>query len=89
MKKKTIACILALGVTISATGCSLNELDRSREVTNKTLDDCRFVNIETSVNWDIFYDSETKVIYFRNTNSYGGGISPLLDSEGNVQFYQG
>lgn len=88
MKKKIIACILALGVTVSASGCSLHRFsNQGNAPTNEALDN-RFTIIEQGDYWYIFYDTKTKVIYFMSYGNYNSGTTPLLDSEGNVQFYR-
>lgn len=50
----------------------------------------RFRIVETHDNFSsqetIFVDTETGVVYIWFRSGYGGGVTPLLDSEGNVQF---
>ena len=37
----------------------------------------------------IVVDTETNVLYLWVSSGYGGGLTPLLDGDGNVQFWDG
>lgn len=40
--------------------------------------------------YTLFYDIQTKVMYISTESyKYGGGLTPLLDADGNVMLYDG
>lgn len=85
MKKKIIACVLALGIAVSASGCKFSN---TKSAPSDSTLDSRFTIISESDYWIIFYDTKTMIIYLMSYGDYTSGMTPLLDSEGNIQFYK-
>ena len=94
MKKKLAVFLLALIVPIMAlTGCSCV----TKNIDYKTYSESRFIFVgkyETIYDGDgnslhihLLVDKETRIIYLYT--GYDGGITPLLDKNGNVSYYTG
>lgn len=78
-----ILTIIVIGILLS--GCVGNNEDVSLSPRFET------VSFKQGF-WGCEYviaDKETGVLYIWIRSGYGGGLTPLLDSDGNVQFYDG
>lgn len=82
LKSLLVAVVVLTALTISFfildNSCDAINIERSEENRFKTI--CRYNDSEVMV------DKETKIIYIKYFMS-GVGITPLLDSEGNIQVY--
>lgn len=73
--KKSIIFVLLICAVACFTGCGSNE---------KENDSDRFVRLETHMNYAVFYDKYTKVMYTRATYS---PIVPLYNADGSLLLY--
>lgn len=83
--KKILLCTL-IGITIF-TGCS-----SSGDITVSQNQNVRFQKTGNMYSisqryWYEYVDTETNNLYIANPASYGGGLSPLYDENGNIAKY--
>lgn len=83
--KKLLLCTLA-SITIF-TGCS-----HSGDITVSQSHNVRFqktgnVYSISQRRWHEYVDTETNNLYVVNPSSYGGGLCPLYDEDGNIAKY--
>lgn len=81
--KRILAVLLAIVImALLLAGCG--------EIGNDSFVTDRFRTVEIHENFFsqevIFVDTETGVLYIWLRSGYGSGVTPLLDSSGNVQF---
>lgn len=84
-KKLTIGLVAALiGLSMIFTGCGRSE--EKVEASNES----RFMRIETKLNWWIFADRETGVMYAVSRGGYNcGNFTLLVDANGDPLIYEG
>lgn len=83
--KKIIAIVLsAILICIMLCGCKGSG---DRAFTSNRFE---IITYQHDINYEetILYDRETGVMYVWVREGYGGGLSPLYDSEGNVMLYE-
>lgn len=80
-----IVVILLIVMGVVAMSRITNRLDKRREDKSQTI-----IKIEsrdsTYSSFDIFYDSQTKVMYIIN---YHGGVTVMLNPDGTPKLYEG
>lgn len=82
-----VLMVVTLFLMLSASSC-----ERSSENVDRYFGD-RFECIESNYrfgggSYTVIVDTETNVLYLWVVDGYQGGLTPLLDSNGEVQFYQ-
>lgn len=80
--KKLISLVLALVLIFALVGCTGASSD------NETTSD-RFVIVYSDSLSCIYVDSETNVMYFWHSRGYSGGLSVMLDENGNPLLWEG
>lgn len=80
--KKFISLVLALVLIFALVGCA----GASSE--NETTSD-RFVRVYSEYSSCIYVDSETNVMYFWHSGGYSGGLSVMLDENGDPLLWEG
>lgn len=86
--KKLLLCMLC---ALTLTGCGdvkeiKSEYEEARE---EQIDSRRFLEINLDGPGRIYVDKETRVQYLYFGNGYGGGVSVLVDSDGEPLLYEG
>ena len=80
--KKFISLVLALVLIFALVGCTGASSD------NETTSD-RFVRVYSEYSSCIYVDSETNVMYFWHSGVYSGGLSVMLDENGDPLLWEG
>lgn len=80
--KKLISLVLALILIFALVGCT----GASSE--NETTSD-RFIKVYSEYSNCIYVDSETNVMYFWHSGVYSGGLSVMLDENGDPLLWEG
>lgn len=80
--KKLISLVLALVLIFALVGCTGASSD------NETTSD-RFVKVYSDYQNRIYVDSETNVMYFWRCGGYSGGLSVMLDENGDPLLWGG
>lgn len=80
--KKLISLVLVLILIFALVGCTGASSD------NKTTSD-RFVRVYSEYSNCIYVDSETNVMYFWHSGGYSGGLSVMLDKNGDPLLWGG
>ena len=80
--KKFISLVLALILIFALVGCTGANSD------NETISD-RFVRVYSEYSSCIYVDSETNVMYFWHSGVYSGGLSVMLDENGDPLLWEG
>lgn len=80
--KKFISLVLALVLIFALVGCTGASSD------NETTSD-RFVKVYSDYSNCIYVDSETNVMYFWHSGVYSGGLSVMLDENGDPLLWEG
>lgn len=80
--KKLISLVLALVFIFALAGCNGGSSD------NETISD-RFVKVYSEYSSCIYVDSETNVMYFWHSGCYSGGLSVMLDENGDPLLWEG
>lgn len=80
MKKKILAAILT--ATLLIAGCS--------DMANVSAgQDNTMVLVESELNYSIYADKDTGVMYLKSWNAKGGGITVMLNADGTPKIWQG
>ena len=87
MKKKILAVALGLTLWFGMAGCTRGDIEsESSDLGNKYID---LVTIYIGdKGTEVFYDKNTKVMYFVKWNGYQFGITPIYNSDGTVKLYE-
>ena len=80
--KKLISLVLALILIFALVGCAGASSD------NETTSD-RFIKVYSDYSNCIYVDSETNVMYFWHSGGYSGGLSVMLDENGDPLLWGG
>lgn len=80
--KKLISLVLVLVLIFALVGCTGASSD------NETTSD-RFVRVYSEHSNCIYVDSETNVMYFWHRGGYSGGLSVMLDENGDPLLWKG
>ena len=80
--KKLISLVLALILIFALVGCTGTSSD------NETTYD-RFIKVYSEYSNCIYVDSETNVMYFWHSGGYSGGLSVMLDKNGDPLLWGG
>ena len=80
--KKLISLVLALVLIFALVGCT-----GASSENEKTSD--RFVRVYSEYSNCIYVDSETNVMYFWHSGVYSGGLSVMLDENGDPLLWEG
>ena len=80
--KKFISLVLVLVLIFALVGCTGASSD------NETTSD-RFVRVYSEYSNCIYVDSETNVMYFWHSGVYSGGLSVMLDKNGDPLLWEG
>ena len=80
--KKFISLVLALVLIFALVGCTGASSDK------ETTSD-RFVRVYSEYSSCIYVDSETNVMYFWHSGVYSGGLSVMLDENGDPLLWEG
>ena len=80
--KKLISLVLALVLIFALVGCT------GASSGNETTSD-RFVKVYSDGSNRIYVDSETNVMYFWHCGGYSGGLSVMLDKNGDPLLWGG
>lgn len=90
MKRKLLVGLLTSIAMLSLIGCS-NTTKLSADVSDATYEihseDDRFMKIDSINGW-IYVDKETKAQYLFVKRGNGGGLTVLVDAEGNPLLYE-
>lgn len=90
MKKKLLVGLLTSTMMFSLVGCGDTtklRLDTDDATYNVHSEDDRFMKIDSINGW-IYVDKETKVQYLFVKRGNGGGLTVLVDAEGNPLLYE-
>lgn len=90
MKGKLLVGLLTSVIMLSLVGCGDTtklRLETDDATYNVHSEDDRFMKIESINGW-IYVDKETKVQYLFIKRSNGGGLTVLVDAEGNPLLYE-
>ena len=79
MKKRALAIILCMTITLGVVGCGSNNRRNSAE-------EHMLETIDRGTEYEIFYDKDTKVMYYR---AYRGGVTPMYNTDGTLRVYVG
>lgn len=79
MKKRVLAIILCMTITLGVVECSSNNCRNSAE-------ENMLETIDRDTSYEIFYDKDTKVMYYR---AYRGGVTPMYNADGTLRVYVG
>lgn len=79
--KKLISLVLALVLIFALVGCTGASSD------NETTSD-RFVKVYSEYSSCIYVDSETNVMYFWHSGARSGGLSVMLDENGDPLLWE-
>lgn len=79
MRKVYIIALIVILCTSVLTGCSYSTVRHSN---NNEFS--MFKRVERSAQWDIVYDTETKVMY----SSSGHGLVPLYETDGSLKIWK-
>ena len=82
LKKLSIGFLVVFTAGFLVVFTTLGLMDCTQTKENRFIEICKYSDA------DLLIDKETKIIYVKYHLS-GIGITPLLDSEGNVQYYEG
>lgn len=77
MEKRVLAIILCMSIALGVVGCNSNNCDNSDE-------EHMIAAIDSGLNYKIFYDKDTKVMYFMLCN---GGVTPMYNADGTLRLY--
>lgn len=80
--KKLISLVFVLVLIFALVGCTGASSD------NETTSD-RFVRVYSEYSNCIYVDSETNVMYFWHSGVYSGGLSVMLDENGDPLLWEG
>lgn len=80
--KKLISLVLVLVLIFALVGC--NGASSDNETTSN-----RFVRVYSEYSNCIYVDSETNVMYFWHSVGYSGGLSVMLDENGDPLLWEG
>lgn len=80
--KKLISLVFVLVLIFALVGCTGASSD------NETTSD-RFVRVYSEYSSCIYVDSETNVMYFWHSGVYSGGLSVMLDENGDPLLWGG
>ena len=80
--KKLISLVLALVLIFALAGCTGSSSE------NETTYD-RFIKVYSEYSNCIYVDSETNVMYFWHSGGYSGGLSVMLDKNGDPLLWEG
>ena len=80
--KKLISLVLALVLIFALAGC--NGTSSENETTSH-----RFIKVFSEYSNCIYVDSETNVMYFWHSGGYSGGLSVMLDENGDPLLWEG
>ena len=80
--KKLISLVLALVLIFALAGCNGTSSE------NETTSD-RFIKVYSEYSNCIYVDSETNVMYFWHSGGYSGGLSVMLDENGDPLLWEG
>ena len=80
--KKLISLVLALVLIFALAGC--NGTSSENETTSN-----RFIKVFSEYSNCIYVDSETNVMYFWHSGGYSGGLSVMLDKNGDPLLWEG
>lgn len=80
--KKLISLVLALVLIFALVGCAGASSD------NETTSD-RFIKVYSEYSNCIYVDSETNVMYLWHSGVYSGGLSVMLDENGDPLLWEG
>ena len=84
MRKKILCGLIGLIIGISCVGCACQTNPQK-----ETLYDGNFTIITKDSSYIFVYANDTKVKYLIVKGSYGLGITPLFNSDGTLQTYEG
>ena len=80
--KKLISLVLVLVLIFTLVGCTGSSSD------NETTSN-RFVRVYSEYSSCIYVDSETNVMYFWHSGGYSGGLSVMLNENGDPLLWEG
>lgn len=80
--KKLISLVLALVLIFALAGCAGTSSE------NEATSD-RFIKVYSEYSNCIYVDSETNVMYFWHSGVYSGGLSVMLDENGDPLLWEG
>ena len=96
MKKKFLAIVLGIMLSVSLVGCGNNSSEKTSDDTYEyiLIGNRKFLEIQTSggigENYSCIYvDCETRVQYLVFNGGYYGSMSALLDADGKPILYEG
>lgn len=92
MKKKLIALFVICFMLLSLVGCG-KSYQEATETHGGNVGNGYFTTIkewrDSSSNYYIVYANDTKVMYFVSWSAYKFGITPLYNTDGTLQIYDG
>lgn len=83
--KKLLLCTLASVVVFTA--CSVKGDNTVEKISNTRFQHTGNMYSIDSSYWREYVDTETNNLYIINVGSYGGGLCPLYDEDGNIAKY--
>ena len=93
MKKKLIALLIMCLFTLSLVGCG-QSYQNATKTHEETIGQGYFTTVEqwgggTDYDYSIVYANDTKVMYFIVNGGSTFGITPLHNTDGTLQIYEG
>lgn len=85
--KKNLLLLLVIIAGIILTACNLQYTQHERKSENEK---SMFVVVEQTLQWNVVYNKETKVMYAVSSGAYNGGTFTMLcDKDGKPQLWKG
>lgn len=83
MKKLILVCLLALCLLLCACGKTI-------QTEETTQDKSMFIEVESTMGWQVVYHQDTKVMYAISRGSYNyGNFTLLVNADGTPMTYTG
>lgn len=89
MKKRFIIVALGLALSLSLVACKKGDIEPEDSYIGNKYIDLVTIYKDDAWNTEVFYDRNTKVMYFSKNSSYTFGITPIYNSDGTVKLYDG
>lgn len=87
--KKFLFIVILLLAPICVCGCIQKSEDYKEQQQTRFVVIERYKDKPISDDYLIIVDKQTRIMYLQYCGSYRGGITPLLDENGNPQRYEG
>lgn len=89
MRKLIFILVLILIAPFCLCGCAQKSKDYKEQQQTRFIIIERYKDGVISDDYIIIVDKQTRIMYLKYVGAYRGGITPLLDENGNPQRYEG